>query len=223
MTTEFDLERNVARASMLKTEQTLDAVNYVATCVRSEGVKPRVHPNGFIQLDLVPNSLGKRAAMFRLHVWPDGSCGDIPRQSLPTVIHDHTFAIDSRVLKGSIINWIWWLRTNGGPTHEIWTAVYDNETRESVLTPTGRIYRAEKTSGSVINKGSLYRVPCSIFHATSWRGLTATIMQKVVGSELDRDPRVLVPLGGKPDNSFQRYAVSEEVLWRYIEKALSHV
>ena len=38
--------------------------------LRALGRKPRVHPNGFIQLDL--NDAGTR----RLHVWRDG----IPRQ-----------------------------------------------------------------------------------------------------------------------------------------------
>ncbi len=52
---------------------------------------PRVHANGFIQIDITP--------AVRLHIWGDAR---IPKQKVPTPIHDHAFAFTSRVLVGSL-------------------------------------------------------------------------------------------------------------------------
>lgn len=55
--------------------------------------RPRVHGNGFIQLDLTDRR--------RLHIWGDPR---IPRQRVPSTIHDHTFNFSSRVYRGQIIH-----------------------------------------------------------------------------------------------------------------------
>src|SRR5512146_542220 len=58
---------------------------------RTTDYSPRVHGNGFIQLDITPT--------VRLHLWGDAR---IPRQRVATTIHDHAFGFTSRVVLGSL-------------------------------------------------------------------------------------------------------------------------
>ena len=64
--------------------------------IRVDYNKPRVHPNGFIQLDL------NQDASMRLHVWPDESEGHVPCQETKTTIHDHKFDMQSMIVYGSL-------------------------------------------------------------------------------------------------------------------------
>jgi hypothetical protein len=54
--------------------------------LKERGVRPRVHGNGFIQVDLTADT--------RLHVWGDKR---IPRQNVYTPIHDHVFGFESTI------------------------------------------------------------------------------------------------------------------------------
>ena len=58
--------------------------------IKDKGLIPRLHGNGFIQLDLN----GKD----RLHVWHP----DLPKQEFPTPIHDHKFSFKSHILYGEL-------------------------------------------------------------------------------------------------------------------------
>ena len=60
---------------------------------RTADRRPRVHGNGFIQLDLTDRR--------RLHVWGDHR---IPRQSVPSTIHDHTFSFKSTIILGQLVH-----------------------------------------------------------------------------------------------------------------------
>src|SRR3546814_6146607 len=61
--------------------------------VRERGGRPRVHGNGFIQLDLTERG--------RLHIW---GAPRIPRQKTATPIHDHVFGFESTVAVGRPVN-----------------------------------------------------------------------------------------------------------------------
>jgi hypothetical protein len=69
---------------------------------RREGRQPRVHPNGFLQLDLEPDKMsdGRHIAKRRLHIFDDR----LPRQTVRTAVHDHIFDMSSFVLKGTVLN-----------------------------------------------------------------------------------------------------------------------
>src|SRR4051812_43978314 len=67
----------------MREELVIDSLRYLNT-------EPRVHPNGFIQLDLKPG--------LRLHVWDV----QIKAQEPPTPVHDHIFDMRSQVLLGQI-------------------------------------------------------------------------------------------------------------------------
>ncbi len=58
----------------------------------AQGKVPRVHGNGFIQLDLTDRT--------RLHVWHPS----VPRQKVATQIHDHVFSFESCCIVGRLIN-----------------------------------------------------------------------------------------------------------------------
>ncbi len=53
--------------------------------------EPRIHGNGFIQVDL--------DELHRLHLWDVM----IPRQSVDSSIHDHAFGFESRTLQGMLV------------------------------------------------------------------------------------------------------------------------
>ena len=55
--------------------------------LKERGISPRVHGNGFIQVDLTHDT--------RLHVWGDKR---IPRQNTYTPIHDHVFGFKSHLV-----------------------------------------------------------------------------------------------------------------------------
>lgn len=187
-----------------------------AAQARTAGAKPRVHPNGFIQLDL--ESDGTRIAKSRLHVWPDGD--DIPKQETATTIHDHRFDMRSTIVSGYIVQRVYDVSlTPYKFTHEIHVAQYPTP-KESVLGPSGVKVHAVTMARYSYHEGDSYTQRMYTFHDTDWVGLTATLMSK--GDEdLTHTPRVLVPVGQTPDNDFVRADCDEDLLWDYIERALS--
>lgn len=203
--------------------------------LRLAGAKPRVHGNGFIQLDL------DVAGRTRLHVWDDR----IPRQSSPTPIHDHVFALRSRVLCGTLIHEeLTPVARDQGGTHRIFRAQQEEGTQNTILVPDVGEVVLDVEQRLVLGAGSVYTFPAYALHQTNYRGTTATIMRKIpashpggcmAGSEsrcappgscacFDYGrPRVLVPVGAEPDNEFRRDAFAPEPLWLIIAEALSMV
>jgi hypothetical protein len=175
--------------------------------------KPRVHGNGFIQLDLSPSS--------RLHIWGHP---DIPRQDVATAVHDHRFGFRSRVLLGRMGN----RRYLSRPVPEQYFAhsslhqVYTPEVREgedTVLVPTGQKVLLGPISFDFARTGEHYTMNAGDIHESVPFGLTVTLIEKK--ELLNISPRVFVPGGMRPDNSFNRYNVPEDVLWRIIAETMS--
>jgi hypothetical protein len=192
----------------------------VATIFSEGDRQPRMHPNGFIQLDidLDPES---RIATKRLHVWPDNS-DDFPKQEVRTSIHDHKFDMASEILIGELrqicyhfsLEW----EMLEGPTHQIYIARY-NSRSDSTLEPTGVVVRQASVSEEVYEEGEMYDQEASTFHDTECVGLTATLMTKVQEYEFHQ-PRVMVPIGTEPDNNFKRDNVDVDLLWDKIDEAM---
>lgn len=179
--------------------------------LRASGKVPRVHGNGFIQLDL--NDEGTK----RLHVWHE----DLPRQTVATPIHDHVFALHSTVLLGTLIHEeLEIVGTIGTGTHRVYHAEQQPGTQNTILIPDEGQVRLDIVQRLVLDAGSIYTFPAWKLHQTDHRGLTATIMDKVDAPIEYGRPRVLVPVGSKPDNNFHRDGFDSEDLWPYIEQAL---
>lgn len=73
----------------------------------------------------------------------------------------------------------------------------------------------------ILGAGSTYTFPAWNLHETNHVGLTATIMDKIAAPADYGRPRVLVPVGSKPDNDFHRDGFDPKELWPYIKGALS--
>lgn len=174
--------------------------------LHESGNTPRVHGNGFIQLDLAD---GKR-----LHVWDK----NIPRQEVDTSIHDHAFGFHSKVICGTLINITYDIESNDKGIYAVYTPIRVEGTEDTKLAPTGeRVHLVTRESGKYPTGSEYYFKPL-MFHETGHIGTTATIIEKT--ERLDVEPRVLVPWGDQPDNSFDREAFNPEHLWMFIEKAL---
>src|SRR4051812_48292134 len=74
-----------------------------------DGGNIRVHPNGFIQVDLRPvegnwhdsHQKGHSGATLRLHVWnPPGH--KLPRQETVNEVHTHVFDMNSCIVRGTM-------------------------------------------------------------------------------------------------------------------------
>jgi hypothetical protein len=171
---------------------------------RERGARPRVHQNGFLQLDLEPDQSR------RLHIFDDA----LPRQSVRSSLHDHTFDMASTVVRGAIWNEHWDIL----PDRYQWNGeVY--EPMGGVLVGTGQLVKAQLRGCSIVSAGQSYRFPAFEFHDSKHRGLTVTVMEKV--REHGGRPRVLVPRGMLPDNDFHREAFDPEPLWELIEAAVA--
>ncbi len=190
--------------------------------VRATGSRPRVHGNGFIQLDLT--------ATTRLHVWHPS----VPKQRVSTPIHDHVFSFDSLCIAGRLVNVIYrFVEVEAeDPTAEF--RLYTPQVREgcdTVLWPTdtcgyvGPLGVDMVMARSLGVCGNTYHMPRYQFHESiAPDGIAATIITKVGRTQAQgatRVPRVLVPRGLQPDNEFNRHHVCPEPrLWRIIEQTL---
>lgn len=183
--------------------------------LRAAPMKPRVHGNGFLQLDLTQGVYGAMEGT-RLHVWDD----DLPRQSVRSSIHDHVFNMHSTVIVGCLIQYEYELDYVEDGEFDIWVARAQPNTNNTILEQDDWVSRVnlECIEKKFIFPYESYDFPAFELHDTGNVGTTATIMQKV--ERLYGDPRVLVPHGLEPDNGFDREAFDEEELWPFVKKAL---
>ena len=166
---------------------------------------PRVHGNGFIQVDLDP--------LHRLHLWD----ARIPRQSTDSSIHDHAFGFDSRTLQGTIVNVNLLPMFNrnlsirlghgwGNPTHNLYQVVRDKDTEETSLkSMRKRCWFAEQSTLLVGVKDGYHMEPGQ-FHASFHLGTTVTVIKKDLTKPqyLGSLARVACRIGERPDNSWVR-------------------
>jgi hypothetical protein len=170
------------------------------------GEEPRVHGNGFIQLDLPDGS--------RLHVWDDA----VPRQEVSSSIHDHAFGFNSTVICGKLVNIEYILHYHLNGFYAICTPQRREGTEDTKLMPTGQRANLTVLRMDTYTKGQSYHFEPLVFHDTQHDGLTATIMRKT--ERLQVEPRVLVPFGTEPDNEFDRDSFDPGILWPIIDRAL---
>jgi hypothetical protein len=171
---------------------------------------PRIHPNGFIQLDIAPG--------FRLHVWTEEK---LAQPSVTVSMHDHTFGFDSFVLLGQIGNCIYDIEpSEQGAFHLYQVMPYIVAEKETPFLLTDGKYNLKKIQEFWTIAGKSYHMNPFVFHETKTKGLAVTVI-KVGEFDKTKSARVLCPIDKKPDNFFKRDTVSQEVLWGYIERALT--
>lgn len=173
---------------------------------------PRVHGNGFIQLDLTP--------LVRLHIWGHP---DIPRQEVSTPVHDHAFGFTSRILMGALTNRRYrWVQTSVGD-HEV-HVVNIRDREDTTLHGTGEYGRLEQESERSYLSGHRYTMHPGDIHESIAEELTVSVIRKT-GPTLSQGgptPRVFVRRGLQPDNTFHRYQLDPEKLWAIIANVLEN-
>lgn len=182
----------------------------------ASGAEPRVHGNGFIQVDIDP----KR----RLHVWHP----DVPRRRVPTPIHDHVFSFNSYVFQGRLLNVQW------DVTYCYWQdrtyGVYEPrqaEGHDTKLVSTGqgvRLFQFESALVGAVGPDT-YFMSAGKFHESVPLSPCATIMTKFAKTmkEGGGTPRVLVPRGMEPDNDFNRHTFAADRLWDIVGRVTGDI
>jgi len=172
--------------------------------------EPRVHGNGFIQVDLTSTR--------RLHIWGHP---DIPAQRTPTPLHDHTFGFISRVLLGTMTNVKYTFKSNLNGDYVV-HKVHVRDREDTVLRPVDERGCLFVESVRHWYCGQSYEMSPGEIHFSQPQGLCATIIEKV-GLTLSQggpSPRVFVPVGIEPDNTFHRYDLTSDRLWAIVADVL---
>lgn len=199
----------------------------------SGGGNIRVHPNGFIQLDLEPveeswhksHKRGHSGASRRLHIWnPPGI--ELPHQKTVNEIHDHVFDMRSTLIRGRLIQKLYWFVIGAAEeaTHELYRAVYAKNS-DSRLEATGilGVIKLAQAYPIFADDGytGFYNQQAFTFHDSDpGNGLVVTVMEKT--KIHDGDASVLCPIETPPDNSFDRAsAAPTEELWEAVFRSLT--
>jgi hypothetical protein len=194
----------------------------------------RVHPNCFIQLDLIPVAedwhasyqKGHSGSTLRLHVW-NPPRHYLPRQGTVNEVHTHVFDMHSSVVRGTMEQRIytfaygseWHIHRNSNPPIKLYRAVYE-KSGDSRLEDTGLLGTMIEDFHWSVHAGQTYDQPAFTFHDSDPMGCTVTVMEKTNVHE--GDAYVLVPADIEPDNSFDRAnAAPEDFLWSAVEAAIA--
>lgn len=166
---------------------------------------PRIHGNGFIQVDL--------DELHRLHLWDVR----IPRQRTDSSFHDHAFGFDSKTLVGTLVNVNVHPRFNtnrrvrsgggwGNPTHNLYQVVRDPGTEETKLKSMRKRCWFEAGPALVVGIRDGYHMEPGQFHASFHLGTTVTYIKKDLTKPqyLGGLARVACRIGERPDNSWVR-------------------
>jgi hypothetical protein len=176
---------------------------------------PRVHGNGFIQLDITDTK--------RINIWHP----DLPRQKIATPIHSHRFGFTSTVLLGRLVNItynVWPYSEQGNYiTHNIYEC-HASSNNETILVPSPKYLfaRVEPVWTQLIRQSESYQFPPTAFHESAPLEWAATYMVKTLALP-DYTPRVLVPLGEPPDNDYARNMVDSVAIWNIVRRTLRRI
>lgn len=177
------------------------------------GWQPRLHPNGFIQLDIGNHR--------RLHIWPQPP---VPAQKTRHTIHDHCFSMRSSVILGHLTHIEYDFNELVRPCHGARHICMLHRAEkiggeDTVLKPASPIGWLSRRRLLPVAQGFGYGFGPMVLHDSVPKGLTATIMTKTFVDPKYR-PLVAVPYGVEPDNDFRRDTMSRDALWQIIDKVL---
>lgn len=202
-------------------------IKEVADLAEHHGKNPRVHPNGFIQLDIAHPAAHRTT---RLHIWHPlkgnvsaAEALELPRQVRPTPIHDHAFDMRSTIVHGRLTQVTFHVELDHrmSPTHTVYAADYHRKS-ESTLVSTGVDCVVKRSCSIHMPSGGDYTQAAGTFHESrAYSGMVITVMEKVKTYD-DYVPKVLVPHGTEPDNEFERATMlDEQTLWDSIWRSIA--
>ncbi len=180
----------------------------IITELRQSGRIPRLHGNGFIELDL--NEEGTR----RLHVWPFPK---LSAQKIDSSIHDHAWDMESQVYLGQIHHRTFTAEPHINGLFNVYRAIPRDKEDTELVKEKGRVL-VKQLDVIFVSAGESYFLSALHLHSSQWYGLSLSIITK--SNMLDSRPRVLCLDKTEPDNDFSRYSIDTEILWNSIEEAL---
>ena len=173
---------------------------------------PRVHGNGFIQVNLDP--AGDR----RLHVWHRNT----PQaQKVYTPIHNHAFDFTSQVLTGTMQNHVYTPRSTYNGLWNAYDAVKLPNSEDTILEPSTEYIgpHSLRVSSTTTFKGGHYFLDGRMFHASDPVVYpTVTVMAKE--RKYKYRPTVWCMHLQTPDNNYRRENHDMERLWSLVIDAL---
>lgn len=174
------------------------------------GTDPRVHGNGFIQVNVFDNE--------RINFFGHPA---IPRQSVASPVHSHRFGFWSEVFRGRLVNARYYFNEIGpdGHTHRAYRLgrVEGEENTSLIATKrTGALmcFDVQLIQPTAFGSGT-YRISAGAYHETFANEPTITHQRKMPNTDLD--PLVFVPYGREPSNEWTRKELSEKQIWEIIE------
>ncbi len=170
---------------------------------------PRVHPNGFIQLNL--DDTGTK----RLHVWPE-----IPLKTrkVPMPIHDHIYDFESEIIMGEMVHFVYEVECSRNGAYHLYDVPAQSTKKDALLERMDNcLYATRLVQRLSMVAGRGYAFKAFRFHESVSVGLTATIFSVSVFDPMDR-PRLLCAYNQVPDNTFRRDSHDPEFLWEIIRK-----
>ena len=192
----------------------LDIYTLKRLCVNS----PRIHGNGFIQLDIGEN--------YRVNFWGHK---DIPKQDVDTSIHDHEFDFISVILKGYLLNTKY--DKVIGNTHKVYVPkISEGHNTKLIYTKTDTAIRESEVEQiffvdilDLKTKKSYYMLAGEL-HQTQAFKPAVTLMKKIPKPSFIKkhSATVLVKAGERPDNKFDRHSYENDFIWDLIEKIINH-
>lgn len=162
-------------AALLRGAPHGDVTQLVAAAVDQIGATPHVHaatwhPSGFGVIPLLPQN---DELLMRLHVWPTPAPA---RPSPDWPIHNHTWAIDSRILCGALTDETVAVTPDPRGAHMLYTPVCGLD-GATFLTRTGARVAAAVTRRATYLPGQQYHLEPDLFHVSvPAAGLTATVV-----------------------------------------------
>ena len=167
---------------------------------------PRLHPNGFLTLDIDEAT--------KLHLWPE----DVPRRRTDgAFVHDHVFAFSSRVLAGGLLDVRYDLRQDRlgqMRLHEVpCKKARCHTARVGPRLAEGRYTLVERSRRTVV-AGEVYDFPVETLHTSDAMVLTATLL-RITDFGTAEYARIVGPSMRLDD--FDRTLRKDELSWAWHE------
>lgn len=183
--------------------------------VLRDGRRIRLHPNGFIQVDLPASPFGLRQ---RLHVWhPNIRTG---HQQESTGVHDHVYGFHSRIIHGSMTHISY--RIDYDPEGQF--VIYEQkktDREDTVLVcqeyPVELFLTEDETRN--FHEGEDYFVHKYDFHQVIVAGFCATLIT-ITDESNEGGARVVFHKNRKPLKGFSRYTHDPKKLWEAVEETI---
>lgn len=171
-----------------------------------DGRNIRVHPNGFIQIDLPEN--------LRVHVWHNHLKQP---ERVSTGIHDHVYGFRSLILAGELLHSWYRIKPVVGGEFTIYEA-HKTDREDSELKLVLSEHELSKIRSSTMHAGQWYTIDPLEFHLVD-ATLCATVIE-TFGAIPDAKARVVFHNTSEPLKNFSRYQYDPGQLWELVEDVL---